>query len=155
MLKSKKPEIVSTDTKRKRKLLWKSVWNHRELYLLMLPAVIVIILFTYVPMTGVLMAFQNVKLKNPVLANEWVGLRHFERLFSGYWFPIALKNTILVSVLQTIGCWPFHIILALLLHNATNNKKDNTDDNLYAIYGIYCCSCKYFKCNVLRRYGID
>ena len=46
MLKSKKPEIVSTDTKRKRKLLWKSVWNHRELYLLMLPAVIVIILFT-------------------------------------------------------------------------------------------------------------
>ncbi len=126
MLRSKKSESLNADTKRKRKLLWKSVWNHRELYLLMLPAVIVIIVFTYIPMNGVLMAFQNVKLKNPVLANEWVGLRHFERLFSGYWFPIALKNTILISFLQTIVCWPFPIILAILLHNATNHKIKKT-----------------------------
>ena len=122
MVKSKKPEGLRLDKKRNRKRLWKSVWEHRELFLLMLPAVIAVIVFSYIPMNGVLMAFQNVKLNNSIFENEWVGFKHFERLFNGYWFPIALKNTVLVSVLQTIVCFPFPVILALLLHNATNQK---------------------------------
>jgi len=100
----------------------KNVWKHRELYLFMLPALVALFIFCYMPMYGVVMAFQDVKIGTPIWQNEWVGFKHFERFFNSSWFDIVIKNTINISLLRNVLCWPFPVILALLLHNSTNSK---------------------------------
>ena len=102
-------------------LLRKEIWRHRELYLFILPALIALIIFSYIPMYGIVLAFQDVKIGNPFAQNEWIGFYHFKRFFNGAWFGTIMKNTIAISILQNVLTWPFPIMLALLLHN-TNCK---------------------------------
>ena len=105
-----------------RKNKYKEIWRHREIYLFLLPAVISVILFKYVPMYGTIMAFQDVKIGSAFGQNDWVGLKHFLRLFRSSWFPTMMWNTAAVSILQNILCWPFPIFLAIILHNATAKR---------------------------------
>lgn len=98
----------------------KEIWRHRELYLFMAPALVALIIFSYVPMYGVLMAFQDVKIGNAFGQNEWIGLYHFKRFFSGSWVSTILVNTVTISLLVNVLVWPFPILLALLLHNSNN-----------------------------------
>lgn len=104
------------------KTLRKEIIRHRELYLLLLPALAALILFSYVPMYGTLMAFQDVKLGTPIWQNKWVGLKHFKRFFEGAWFGTTIRNTIMISLLSNVLCWPFPLFLAILLHNSTSTK---------------------------------
>ena len=71
-------------------------------------------------MYGLVSAFQNVKIGDKFGQSEWVGLYHFKRLFRAYWFPITIKNTVVLSILQLLFSWPLALGLALLLHNSTN-----------------------------------
>lgn len=121
--------------KRSNNLLGKEVWKHRELYILMIPALIALFVFSYIPMYGTLMAFQDVKLGNSILQNEWVGLKHFIRFFNGAWFWTTIKNTFVICFLNNILCWPFPLLLALLLHNSSNGKiKKITQSATYIPY---------------------
>ena len=88
----------------------------------MLPALVALIVFSYIPMYGIVMAFQYVKIGNPFGQNEWVGLYHFKRFFNGAWFATILKNTVAISILNNILAWPFAVFLALLLHNSPSQK---------------------------------
>ena len=113
----------------------RAVWKSRELYLLMLPALAALFIFSYIPMYGTLMAFQDVKLGNSILENTWVGLKHFIRFFNGAWFWTTIKNTVAICFLNNILCWPFPLILALLLHNSSNEKiKKITQSATYIPY---------------------
>lgn len=107
---------------KERKVRRKELWLHRELYLFMLPALVALIVFSYIPMYGIVMAFQDVKIGNPFGQNEWVGLYHFKRFFNGAWFATILKNTVAISILNNILAWPFAVFLALLLHNSPSQK---------------------------------
>ena len=98
-------------------------WQH---YVLMLPALVYIVLFAYKPMYGILIAFKNYSLRKGVWGSEWVGFKHFERLFSSYWFPIILKNTLTLSLLSLLIGFPLPIILALLLNEVKSNKFRST-----------------------------
>ncbi len=93
-----------------------------QLYVLMLPALIYIVLFAYKPMYGILIAFKDYSLKKGILASPWVGFKNFQRLFSSYWFPIILKNTLTISLLSLVIGFPIPIILALLLNEVRSNK---------------------------------
>ncbi len=93
-----------------------------QLYVLMLPALIYIVLFAYKPMYGILIAFKDFSMKKGILASPWVGFKNFERLFSSYWFPIILKNTLTISLLSLVIGFPIPIILALLLNEVRSNK---------------------------------
>ena len=104
----------------KRSPLRKAINEHRVLYLFLLPAVMATIIFSYVPMYGIVMAFQDVKIGNPFGQNEFIGLYHFRRFFNGAWVKTILLNTLQISILQNVLTWPFPIILALMLHNSTN-----------------------------------
>ena len=95
----------------------KEIWRHRELYLFMLPALVALIIFSYVPMYGVVMAFQDIKIGQSIFENEWVGLKHFVRFFNGNWSFTTIKNTLLISLAAQLCSWPVSICLALLLHN--------------------------------------
>lgn len=92
------------------------MWKERWLYLFMLPGLVYFIIYKYVPMWGVLMAFQKYQPHLGILGSEWVGLRHFERFFSEPEFWKLLRNTLYIAVLDTGIFFPITIILALLLN---------------------------------------
>ena len=100
--------------------------RQRQLYLLMLPAVLYTALFCYKPMYGILIAFKNFSIRKGVWGSEWVGFANFERLFSSYWFPIILKNTITLSALGLLIGFPLPIVLALLLNEVRSTRYRNT-----------------------------
>lgn len=116
-------------------VLQREMWKQRELYLMILPALVALIVFSYIPMYGMLMAFQDVKLGNPIWQNEWVGLRHFIRFFNGPWFWTTIRNTFMICLLNNVLSWPLPLLLALLLHNCTNERiKKFTQNATYIPY---------------------
>ena len=108
-----------------------------QLYILLLPALLYIVLFAYKPMYGVFIAFQRYSLMGGIWGSRWIGFDNFVRLFSSYWFPIILKNTITVSVLSIVLGFPFPIILALFLNEMKHPKLKRVFQTVsYAPYFI-------------------
>lgn len=91
-------------------------WKYRELYLLFLPAAIFLVIFSYVPYTGLVMAFQDFSPRRGLLGSPWVGLEHFQYLFGRAGFFQILLNTVLISLYKLIFGLPLPIIFALLLN---------------------------------------
>lgn len=93
-----------------------------QLFAFLLPGLLVILIFHYIPMYGVTIAFKDVHIGQSLWDGAWVGLKHFERLFKSELFTIILKNTILVTFVNNFLLWPLPILFALLVHNTTSNK---------------------------------
>lgn len=100
----------------------KSIWKSWRLYLMCLPAVIYFLIFAYKPMYGIIIAFKDYSMRQGILGSPWIGFENFERLFSSYWFPIILKNTLTLSILTLILGFPIPIILALVLNEVKNSR---------------------------------
>lgn len=96
--------------------LWKQYQKHRGLMLMFLPGFLLLLVFSYFPLYGILIAFKDFKISTGVWASPWVGLKHFEMLFSDYEFLLALKNTLVISVLKLVIGFPMPIILAILIN---------------------------------------
>ena len=90
--------------------------THRELLLLVVPCVAYFLVFHYVPMVGLIVAFKDLVLSRGILQSPWVGLANFERLFASEDFPRALRNTLIISFLRLAFGFVAPIILALLLN---------------------------------------
>ena len=86
------------------------------LYLMILPVVVYLFIFDYIPMYGVTLGFKKYSAKLGILGSEWVGLAHFKRFFSSHNFKNLLGNTLGISLYCMVLEFPFPIILALLLH---------------------------------------
>ncbi len=91
------------------------------LYLLMLPGLLYFVVFKYIPMYGVTIAFQDYNIFNPQ-ASLWVGFKNFETLFSQPGFRQALWNNISISLLKLILGFPFPIILSLMINEIANRR---------------------------------
>ena len=100
----------------------KSVWKNWQLYIMCLPAVIYFLIFAYKPMYGIIIAFKNYSMRKGIMGIPWIGFGNFERLFSSYWFPIILKNTLTLSGLTLILGFPIPILLALILNEVQNSR---------------------------------
>lgn len=87
-----------------------------ELYVFILPAIVSLIIFSYKPMYGILMAFKNFKISLGVNASAWVGVEHFVRFFNLTTFKDLILNTINISLWSTLLSKPIPIVFALLLH---------------------------------------
>ncbi|KRF06807.1 protein lplB [Paenibacillus sp. Soil766] len=92
----------------------------RWLYLMLLPGIIFFLVYKYLPMWGVVIAFQNYSPGLGLFQSEWVGLKHFNRLFSEPTFWMLFRNTILLSAYQLIFFFPIPIVLALMLNELRN-----------------------------------
>ncbi len=97
-----------------------------ELYLIMLPVLILIFIFFYLPMFGIVIAFQNYTPGDAFLSftggTKWVGFKHFRTMFSSIYFPRLLKNTLTLSALNLfIGFW-IPIAFALILNEVKQMK---------------------------------
>ncbi len=102
--------------------LLKNIWDYREMYLLAIPAIVYVFIFSYMPMYGIVIAFQDAKLANGFGASQWLGLYHFKRFFNSIYFERLIVNTLNTSIWSHIGGMPVALAFALLLHNSTNQK---------------------------------
>lgn len=95
---------------------WQSIWRQRALYLMAIPGIAYFIIFKYVPMGGLVIAFQDYSPFRGIGGSPWVGFEHFIRFFSESTFVMLLVNTVTVSLLLLVFAFPVPIILALLLN---------------------------------------
>ena len=96
--------------------LGKDLVQNRYLYLMFVPVLVIYILFMYIPMYGVIIAFKDFNPGLGILGSEWVGFQHFENFFSSYYFGYILRNTLIISGLSLLVNFPAPIIFALLLN---------------------------------------
>lgn len=101
---------------------WKQIrWNW-DLYLLLLPTVAYFIIFCYVPMYGILIAFEEYSPVLGALKSPWLGLQYFEEFISTYQFANILKNTLTISLYSFFVGFPLPIICSLLLNQLESTK---------------------------------
>lgn len=86
------------------------------LYLMALPGILFFIIFKYLPMGGVIIAFQDFHPFTGFLGSKWVGFKHFERLFTDMDFFMLLKNTLIISFYNIVFAFPAPIIVAIMLN---------------------------------------
>lgn len=89
---------------------------HKMLYILMIPGLVYFIVFKYVPMWGVIIAFQDYNPYEGIWGSAWVGWKHFIRLFTGPNFWQLFRNSLEISLLNIVCTFPAPIILALLMN---------------------------------------
>ncbi|MEQ7124119.1 ABC transporter permease subunit [Actinopolymorpha sp. B11F2] len=92
------------------------VWRYRWIYALILPTVLYFVIFAYLPMIGLQIAFKDYKVFRGMWESPWVGLEHFQAMFSSEKFPQLIKNTLLISFYRIVFGFPVPIIFALLLN---------------------------------------
>jgi len=108
--------LQSTPSVKKRRPWVADLIMDRWLYLMLVPGIVFFILFKYVPMFGIAMAFQDYRPHLGFLNSPWVGSKHFERLFADPQFMNLLKNTLILAVYDIIFYFPIPILLSLLLN---------------------------------------
>ena len=96
--------------------LLQRLYQYRVNYLLLLPAVAVVAVFAYRTYPWVLMSFQDFTFKRGLLGSDWVGLLHFEEMFSNPLFYRAVRNTLVINALTFLVGVPAPVIFALLLN---------------------------------------
>lgn len=102
--------------------LGRRIWQHRVLYLMFLPCAVYFILFSYIPMGGLLLAFKNFSFRKGILGSDWVGLQYFRTFFTSYDAPRLLRNTLTIGFMKTVVEFPFAIILALMLNELSSQR---------------------------------
>jgi putative aldouronate transport system permease protein len=109
-------KIESVKAKPKKSGAWVYFFKMKYLYLLLLPAVVYYIVFRYIPMYGVIIAFKNFSFSKGILGSEWIGFANFEYLFNLRDFYKVFFNSIYLSLLRLVWGFPIPIILALMLN---------------------------------------
>lgn len=94
----------------------KSFRKYWDLYLIMLPGIAYFIIFKYLPMGGILVAFQDFSAFAGIRGSDWVGLEHFKNMFMDDEFYTVFRNTLLISLYKLVWGFPGPIILALMLN---------------------------------------
>lgn len=93
---------------------------------MVLPALLFILVFSYIPMYGVLMAFQDYNIFTGFMASPWVGFKHFEMFFHAPEFWSVIRNTVVISLLKLFIGFPAPILLALMLNEVHNRVFKRT-----------------------------
>lgn len=101
----------------------KKIYRSRYLFLLMLPGIILLILYRYVPMLGLVMAFKNFSFGKGILGSDWVGFQNFRFLFFQHAnFYQLIWNTLSINMLKLIFYFPMPVLLAILLNELDNGR---------------------------------
>lgn len=107
--------VVERPTHRKKNPILRFL-KQWDIQLMALPALLFIFVFSYIPMYGVLMAFQDYSLFRGFLQSPWVGFKHFEMFFNAPEFWTIMRNTLVISMLKLCIGFPAPILLALMLN---------------------------------------
>lgn len=115
----------------------KNFKKNRILYVFLLPMIVYIIIFNYMPMAGLQIAFKDFVATKGIWGSEWVGFKYFTQFFTSPMFGKLLKNTLVISLYQLVFSFPIPIILALILNYTPNQRlKKITQTATYAPHFI-------------------
>ncbi len=135
--------------------MWKALkkdLNHNWLmYIMILPVLVYFIVFHYIPMYGITIAFKDFNVKQGILGSPWVGFENFGRFFSSYNFEMLMKNTLGISLYSLVVEFPLPIVFALLLHYLKNKPLKKVVQMIsYAphfLSTVVICSMLILFCN--------
>ena len=122
---NKKPlvQLSKKEVKKKeRKKKWAKIRENRALYIMLLPGLLYFFIFKYVPMGGLIIAFQDYQPFLGILDSPFVGMKHFVRLFSEDTFWMLMKNTLVIFGMDIVFAFPLPIILSLMLNELRSEK---------------------------------
>ncbi|MBR4331765.1 MAG: sugar ABC transporter permease [Clostridia bacterium] len=106
------------------------IWKKRWLYLMCIPGLVYLIVFHYVPMYGIMMAFQNFSFKKGIFGSPFNDFANFKELFGSQIFYRVLRNSLFLSVTRLIFSFPVPIILALLINEIRSKVFKRTAQTL-------------------------
>jgi putative aldouronate transport system permease protein len=100
---------------------------HRDwqLWVMVLPAIIVIFIFNYMPMYGIQLAFRKYSFTKGLTGGDWVGLKYFNKYFSSPMFWPTIRNTFLIAFTSILFGFPAPILLAIVINQVRNSKMKN------------------------------
>ena len=114
------------------------------LYLIFLIPAVYWLIFNYAPMFGILMAFQNYKVSLGIFGSPWVGMDKFVELFTGTQFPIALRNTICMALLNLTLGFIAPVVLGLLIGQLRSKSFSRVVQTVtympYFVSAVVCCT---------------
>jgi len=99
----------------------RQIWRCRMIYLMMIPGIVAVFIFHYIPIYGVQIAFKDFRASKGILGSVWVGLKHFKKFVSYPYFKDIVVNTLRIS-LYSLANFPCAIIFALMLNEMKSNK---------------------------------
>ncbi|MCL2378104.1 MAG: ABC transporter permease subunit [Defluviitaleaceae bacterium] len=114
--------MTKAPTRKKNRKLGAYLKDNWDLYVMLTPAVVFILIFAYWPMYGVLMAFQNFNPFQGVFGSPWVGMTHFQRFFGTPTAMRVITNTVVLSLQTLAFTFPAPIILALMIHYCVSKR---------------------------------
>lgn len=100
----------------------KELKKYLPFYMFLLPAIILVILFCYMPMEGLVIAFKDYKMARGIEGSQWVGFKHFQALFADPNFYRVLGNTLKISILTLVTTFPVTIMFTLLVNEIVNAR---------------------------------
>lgn len=121
-----KPEIYNSSSELKKRL-----WRNKWLYVMLTPGLLYFLIFKYVPMYGLIISFQDYKPYKGIMGSDWVGMKHFSRLFTEPDFLNILMNTLILFGLNILIYFPMPIILALMLNELQGSFFKRTFQTIF------------------------
>jgi putative aldouronate transport system permease protein len=115
-----------TGSEGKLQSIGKQIWKTRNWYAFVLPGLFFYLIFRYVPLYYLQIAFKNFRITRPIEQAEWAGLKYFSEVFRSVSFLDALKNTLIINAMKLVICFPTPIILAVLLNELRSQRYKRT-----------------------------
>lgn len=117
---------AAKERKRKWRKFWVAVKRDRYLHLLVLPAIVAVFIFSYIPMYGIQIAFKEYSVSKGIWDSPWIGFGNFVSFFESIYFWRLIRNTVVLSFFSLIFSFPVPIIFALMLNEVKNKFFKNT-----------------------------
>lgn len=106
--------------------LFRLIRKNWDLYFLLVPVIAYYIIFHYIPMYGVQIAFKDFISSKGITDSPWVGFKHFERFFNSYYFERLIRNTLEIGLYELLVGFPVPILLALLINEVSSKRFRKT-----------------------------
>lgn len=113
-------ELKKNPKPSKKNSIKQKLWRDRYLLLLLLPGALYFLIYRYIPMVGILLAFKDYSPFIGFIDSPWVGLKYFRLIFEDAEVVQVIWNTLQISLLQIVFAFPISIILALMLNELRN-----------------------------------
>lgn len=101
---------------------WESIKQHKVFYIMLAPCLLFFLVFSYLPMSGMVLAFKEYGFNTGIFGGDFVGLKYFTQFFEDPRSLLYIKNTLIISCLKLFVYLPFPILLALMFNEIKNKK---------------------------------
>jgi len=103
--------------------LSRNIRRHYVLYLMLLPGFLIILIFNYIPMYGIQIAFRDYKFATGFAGGNWVGMKYLNKFFNSFQFTSLIRNTLVVSLTTIVFSFPLPILLAIMFNKIRSKRR--------------------------------